>query len=264
MDFQGYRKSIDLYLDGELDSASILKFQEWLDNDPRCRELLEREENLRMKVREALSSEHAPDTLGAGIRRTLRKEEKGGAKRFFTGWRAAAAILLAVIIGGGFYFQQDQRDMKNIVNSSINSHRMYSQAGDLMDFQASDESGLIPKLQQRVEFAVTLPSLAQDDIAMVGGRICILIDRQSALAFYKKGPRRLSLFAVDQKDIRLPSWGGKNINDRMVYFHQSGGYRVAVWKDGECIYSLVAQLEERDMTRYLTTGFKRVIAPAND
>ena len=263
MDFEEFKRSVDLYLDGELDSASTLKFQEWVDTDPRCRALLEREERIRLRVREELSREIAPDTLRASVLRDLRRSDRSSVKTYFTGWRAAAAILLAVLIGGGFYFRYDSRDLVRIVEGSIRSHRIYSRAGDLLDFRAANERSLLPKLQERVRFAMALPSLTRNNLEMMGGRICLLIDRQAALTFYRKGNSRLSLFTVDQKNIRLPKLGGKEIDGRVVHFLESGNYRVAVWKDGECLYSLVAQLDERDLSKYLAAGFKQVVTRSN-
>ena len=55
MDFEAFKRSVNLYLDGELDSASTVKFQKWVETDPRCGAILEREEKLRLLIRETLS-----------------------------------------------------------------------------------------------------------------------------------------------------------------------------------------------------------------
>jgi anti-sigma factor RsiW len=260
MDYKEFKNSIDLYLDGELDPAATLKFQELADADPACRDLLDREEKLRLLVREELSAEQAPDMLRAKILRGIRREDRRQRRTYFTGWRAAAAILVAILIGGGAYLRYDQRDFSNIVTSSVNSHRIYAVSGEPAEYKASNERDLLPSLQRRVQFAMALPSLAQDDIRMEGGRICLLLDRKSALIFYRRANNRLSLFATDQRDIRLPNWGGKSIDGRVVHFQEAGDYRVAVWKDGQCVYSLVAKLDEGQLTKYLAAGFKEVVA----
>ncbi|MDP6086187.1 MAG: hypothetical protein QGF68_09110 [Nitrospinota bacterium] len=263
MDFEAFKRSVNLYLDGELDSASTVEFEKWVETDPRCGAILEREEKLRLLIREELSKDKAPDTLRAGVLRDIRRNDRASAKTHFTGWRAAAAVLLAVLIGGGFYFRYDNRDLTRIVEGSIRSHRIYSRGGDLIDFRAADERALLPKMQERVRFAMALPSLTRNDLEMVGGPVCVLIDRQAALTFYRKGDNRLSLFTLDKRNVRLPNWGGKEIDGRVVHFLESGNYRVAVWKDGKCVYSLVARLEERDLSKYLAAGFKEVVTRSN-
>ncbi len=263
MDFEAFKRSVNLYLDGELDSASAVEFRKWVETDPRCGAILEREEKLRLLVRETLSKDKAPDTLWAGILRDIRRSDRRSARGYVTGWRSAAAILLAVLIGGGFYFRYNNRDLTRIVEGSIRSHRIYSRANDLIDFRAADERALLPKMQERVRFAMALPSLTRNNLEMMGGRVCVLIDRQAALTFYRKGDNRLSLFTLDQRNVRLPNWGGKEIDGRVVHFLESGNYRVAVWKDGKCVYSLVARLDERDLGKYLAAGFKEVVTRSN-
>ena len=44
MDFEAFKRSVNLYLDGELDSASTVEFEKWVETDPRCGAILEREE----------------------------------------------------------------------------------------------------------------------------------------------------------------------------------------------------------------------------
>ncbi|MFQ5914301.1 MAG: anti-sigma factor family protein [Nitrospinota bacterium] len=259
MNYEEFKKSIDLYLDGELDASSALKFQELADTDPKCRDLLEREESFRLRVREELAKESAPELLRARIQRDIRRHDLRQAMGQFGGWRAAAAVLLAIFIGGAVYFQYDRRDLTRLVRSSVKSHRLYAQAADQPEFWADNERALLPLIQRRVQFEVAFPSLAQEDIQMVGGRISLLVDRKSALTFYRRGNNRLSLFTMDYRGIRLPRWGGKEIKGRMVYFLESGDHRVAVWKDGACVYSFVAQLNEGDMGKYLATSFREIV-----
>jgi len=261
MNYEEFKKSVDLYLDGELDAASALKFQEAVEADPRCRELLEREESLRLRVREELSKEAAPDILWARIRRDLQREDLRHRVASVRGWRAAAAVLLAIVIGGAVYFQYDRRDLSRLVESSIRTHQLFARAGESVEFPAVNERTLLPLIQKRVDFPLALPALVHNDIQMIGGRIGLVAERKSALTLYRKGDNPLSLFTLESRSVRLPRWGGKEINGRLVYFRDSGDFRVAVWKDGECAYSLVAPLREEDLTRYLAASFREIVRP---
>jgi len=259
MDYAEFKRSVDLYLDGELDSESTLRFQELLESEPKYRELVEREERLRLRVREELSQERASDMLRAKILRGIRREDRSRRTAYVTGWRAAAAVLLAVLIGGGFYLRYDRRDLSHLVQNSINSHQMYMTSGSPVEFVASNENALLPKLAERLRFAMALPSLSENNLEMKGGRICLLVNRKSALVFYQHGNQRISLFLISKHNIRLPTWGGREIEGRSVYFQESAGYEVAVWKDRDCIYTLVAQADENQLAAYLTTGFRGIV-----
>jgi anti-sigma factor RsiW len=259
MDYPEFKRSIDLYLDGELDSESTLKFQEMMESEPKYRDLVEREERLRLRVREELSQDRAPDLLRAKILRGIRREDRSHRMTYITGWRVAAAVLLAVLLGGGVYFQYDRQDLSHLVQNSVQSHELYTSSGSPVEFAANTENALLPKLKERMQFAMALPSLSQNNFKMKGGRICLLVNRKSALVFYQRGDERLSLFMISKKDIRLPAWGGREIQGRSVYFQESEGYRVAVWKDRDCIYSLVAQADENQLAKYLTAGLREVV-----
>lgn len=261
MDYTEFKKSIDLYLDGELDAPSSLKFQELVETDPKCRELLEREERLRSRVREELSRERAPERLRARVLKDIRREDLRQSLTSFSGWRAAAAVLLAVVIGGAVYLRYDQRELSRLMESSIRAHQLYAEVAKSTEFRADNERALLPLIQRSVEFRVAFPSLAQKDIKMLGGRITLLGDRKAALTFYARGNKRLSLFTLENRGVRLPGWGGKEINGRVVYFRESGGFRVAVWKDGECVYSAVGEITEGDLTKYLAAGFREIVRP---
>ena len=79
MDFEAFKRSVNLHLDGELDSASTVKFQKWVETDPRCGAILEREEKLRLLIRETLSKDKAPDPLRAGVLRDIRLSDRRSA-----------------------------------------------------------------------------------------------------------------------------------------------------------------------------------------
>ncbi len=262
MDFEEFKKSIDLYLDGELDTSTALKFQELVDTDSRCRELLEREERFRLLVREELSKDRASDTLRARVLKNIRRDDLRQRKTYVSGWRAAAAVLLAVLIGGGIYFQYDRRDLSRLVESSVKSHRIYSVVGEPAEYPAKDERTLLVWLQKRVPFPLVLPSLSGKDVEILGGRVWPLQNRQTALTFYRKGNNRLSLFTLDRRQVRLPRWGGKEIADQTVYLRGSGGYRVAVWQYERCVFALVGELPKGEFVRVLSNVFgSKVVRP---
>jgi hypothetical protein len=118
---------------------------------------------------------------------------------------------------------------------------MYAKEEDPAEFRAVREDLLLPQYQRRLHFEVALPPFTQLEARLLGGRLCLLKDQKAALTLYRMGGEPLSLFTIDRAGVSLPSWGGRRIGGRTVFFRQSQGYEVAVWEEGKCIYALVGK-----------------------
>jgi hypothetical protein len=87
-----------------------------------------------------------------------------------------------------------------------------------------------------------------------GARISNVTDRPAAYISYesqtdKQGvpARRIGLFVFDdaQRDVKAPPLPSVQVGSSL-------GYNVAVWREGEIVYELVTDLDEKDIRRMLT------------
>jgi anti-sigma factor RsiW len=106
-------------------------------------------------------------------------------------------------------------------------------------------------LSGKVDFAPRVPQLRK--VSLIGARLSNVSDRPAAYITYgDQGERRVSLFVFDAPDLELK--GGRRINDRQVLLSNQHGYNVVIWKDREIAYSLVSDLEEKDVLELVSAS----------
>ena len=239
-----------LYLDGEMDARTALSLQGHVEDCPTCGGILAREIDLREVIRDHLSSVTAPAPFKRAVQKALRRQREGWV-RFSRPWQVAAAIPILVLAVGAFV-RFERQDLRRIVKGSAISHQLYGTEEDPLEFWAVKEDLLLPQYEKRLPFEVALPTFTETGAQLVGGRLCLLNDQQGAHTLYQRGTGRLSLFTIDQKGARLPTWGGKKIGGRTVFFEESQGNQVAIWEERNFLYTVVG----KDLKPFLTKALR--------
>lgn len=236
------------YLDGELESEDRADVEQHLLDCPRCRTEADAQRSYRKVVRhagKALSarSPAAPDRLRQNIRATLAREEVAIRRR---SWRsllvwptlaaaAAAGVVLLVRADAG------RSRAATIVAAAIANHQRE------LPLEVTDSQ--LPQIQSwfkgKVDFPPTrIPQLRRVDL--IGARLSHLSDREAAyVAYGTPTRRRVSLFVFDAPDLNVT--GGHKVANHEVMLANQHGYNVALWKDREIAYSLVSDLDEKDI-----------------
>ena len=239
-----------LYLDGEMDARTALSLQGHVEDCPACAGILTREIDLREVIRDHLGSVAAPAPFKRSVQKALRRQREGWVG-FSRPWQVAAAIPILVLVVGTFVLFERQ-DLRRIVKSSAMSHQLYGTKEDPPEFRAAKEDVLLPQYEKRLPFEVALPTFTKSEAQLVGGRLCLLNDHECAHTLYQRGTGRLSLFTIDRKGTRLPTWGGKKIGGRTVFFEESRGNQVAIWQEGNFLYTVVG----KDLKPFLTKALR--------
>lgn len=251
MDCREAQGLFSLFLDGELDARTALSLQGHVEGCPACGGVLAEEADLREAVRDRLRATSAPPRLRRSIRKALLREGGGWAWLVTSRpWQVAAAVAL-LLLAGGLFSRYDGRDLRGIVEGAALSHQMYAKEEDPAEFRAVREDLLLPQYQRRLPFELALPPFTQVEARLLGGRLSLLMGQKAAFTLYRMGAEPLSLFTVDRAGVRLPSFGGRPIAGRTVFFGEDRGYEVAVWEEGKCIYALVG----RELLPFLSKAF---------
>lgn len=247
------------YVDGEFESADRAEFEAHLAQCPACRARVQAEQAFREKLR-AAAAVRAPAALRARVELGIRRERRWATARKLL--RPEVVAALAACAGFVAYFS-GRHFLEPMVKDSVTNH-----AHNLPIEVTGDDQKIQHWFAGKVDFNVQLPHLG--NLRVAGARLSHVSDRNAAYVVYR-GPmaHRVSLFVFD--DPRAPlemglSGRARRINDRDVLLANERGYNVAMWRDNEIVYSLVSDLDERDIVQLLSArspppAREQVVAP---
>lgn len=260
MDCAELARSAEALLDGEFDEREAAEAAAHLSSCEACRrkvEALERDRSaVREKLRAALgpASEHgrAPDSLRVRVREALERERRPWWRRALApvplaaGAACAAGALLVLSMQPGGDPLADEVALRHMRNLPL----------EVTAASAGPEA--IPSwFRGKVDFSPRPPELRRAGATLVGGRLSHIRDRTAAYMRYELPRGQAGLFIFEDPERRLGlsgrevSLGGASI--RVINAH---GYNVVVWRENEVVYSLVSDLDERDLVRLVQAGLQ--------
>jgi hypothetical protein len=126
-----------------------------------------------------------------------------------------------------------------------------------LDYAASDVGSLQQWLSTRLDFGVRVPRFEQR-AQVQGVRLSSVHARPAAMVTYAvtQDGRRVSLLIVDDPE---PQLGGRarQIDGRDVYIARARGFNVASWRRDDVVYSLISDLDERDVLQLVQSAEQR-------
>jgi anti-sigma factor RsiW len=108
--------------------------------------------------------------------------------------------------------------------------------------------------QGKVDFRVRAPRFNSPQAArLVGARLANVRDRQAAYLVYGgDDPARRTTLLVFPGELALPDGRRTTVGNREVVMANERGYNVALWQNRGIVYSLVSDLDERDMLQLVS------------
>jgi len=248
MDCKELERSIDAYLDGEFDARERAEADAHLAACPPCRARAEAQgrmrEAVRARLREAMSppaaAGQAPPALRARIVEAI-------ARRRRPLWRRALAPIpvatLAACAAGALLVLATHGADDALAEEAARSHH---RALPLEILSASVGEASIPAwFADKLDFKPSPPRFRADGVRLVGARLDHLREWPAAYMRYELPRGNGGLFIVDDPQRRFGAAGREvKVGSRVVHLAASRGYNVAVWRDGEIVYSLVSDLDE--------------------
>jgi anti-sigma factor RsiW len=253
MDCSELARSGEALLDGEFDERERAEAAAHLAACEACRRQIQALERTRSAIREKLraalgpESPHgrAPAALRARIHQALDRERQPWWRRALAplplsaAAACAAGALLVLHVNGG---------ADPLVDESVSRH---TRGLPLEVMSGSMGPDAVPGwFKGKVDFNARPPDLGRAGLHMVGGRISHIQDRPAAYVRYEQPSGHLGLFIVDDPGRRFGSAGRVvQMGGATVRMVNARGYNVAVWRHDEIVYSLVSDLDERDLER---------------
>lgn len=248
MDCSELERSLDAYLDGELDAADRAEAGAHLAGCPRCRGAFEARgrvrEALRSKLREAMGGHaragRAPDALRARIGEALAREKRSPLRLLL---RPLPIASLAACAAGALLVLATHGGDALLVEEAV---RLHHRALPL----EVDASAMPGWFTGKLDFQPRAPDFHADGVKVEGARLSNLREWPAAYIRYRLPRGQAGLFIVDDPGGRFEAPGREvQVGPAVVRVVNARGYNVAVWRRDEIVYSLVSELDEADLVQ---------------
>jgi anti-sigma factor RsiW len=249
MDCSDIERSLDAWVDGELDAREEAEAQRHVSVCEACRALADEARVLRRavraKLREAMgpSVTPAPDELRQRIRLALVRERRPWWRRVVAPLplAAAAACALGVVAVLATHSGSDAladeavakhtRDLPlEVTAASVGPERIASWFAGKLDFNAAP------------------PRFPAGEVRLVGARLSHIQDRPAAYVRYEAPRGRIGLFILEDPQRRFGAVGrAVQVGPATVRLLNARGFNVVVWRHDQLVYSMVSDLDEDDL-----------------
>lgn len=230
---------LNAYLDGELASLDVARFEERLAVDAALAAELE----ARRGLREALRSGLAEDVPSGDLRCRIMAEVSPPALGQNRSRRALAASFLigAVLAGAASFGVMHDRNREDVAGQIVSAHIRALMAPQPTDVLSSDRHTVKPWFAGKLAFAPKVVELAAQGFPLAGARIDVVGLEPVASLVYSTGKHLISV-------MELPNAGARVVP---VESHFERGYLALSWSDGEVTYWAVSDAGAEELGSFV-------------
>jgi anti-sigma factor RsiW len=272
------RRYSDAYVDGELDPATQLDFEQHLAVCAGCQEEVAFARQMKAHVRDALSNTRAPAHLHDLVRARLDEVDARGATATapareplvrIVPMRLKHAIPLAaaavVLMTASFVFSSrgavtegaDARQAATVSSVPIFEDVVRVHTNDLpADVAGGQPQEVTRWFRNKVSFPVRPAEFERRDAKLLGARLSNVRDRRAAALFYDVGGSRVTVVVFDQDRQRHldQSLRRAHLLGREVRYQQVNGYVVPVREQAGLTYAFTGDLDRHSLLRLAATA----------
>jgi anti-sigma factor (TIGR02949 family) len=250
----GVAQFIDLYLDGEFGERERMEFEAHLGECESCRRKVKMQGQWRSAIRQAAPREPVPAALRSRISQQLALETHGPSRRRRLQKLAVQLIPygMAAVVASSFLLSRI--DWSPISADVIAKHQRN------LPIEISGGNDQVRRwYADKVDFPVHLPSFAKTSqtVALRGGRLTNVRDRQAAYLVYDVDGNKVSVFIFDPGKLILEARRKQLIGNREVYFDDERGYHVALYRDEGVGYAIASDLGQEQMMKLVSAAVSR-------
>jgi anti-sigma factor (TIGR02949 family) len=257
MDCGELQRSLDAFLDGEFHQRERDEVSRHLEGCPACQHLVDRESRARGLLRARLREAMGPGTPAGTAPGELRQRIRASLARERRPWRLVLSPVplaaVAACAAGALVVLWSHGGSDPLIEEAVRKH-----ARDLpleMNAAAMAPEAIPGMLASMLDFNARPPHFQAQGLRLVGARLSHLRDRPAAYMRYELPQGQVGLFILDDPDRSIGESGRTvQLGPGTVRVMNSRGYNVAVWRRNEIVYSLVSDLDERDLVRLVETA----------
>ena len=222
---------LNAYIDGELDPAHVLEFEQRLAADPALAAEQARLVALRGAIRERVPRERASPQLRRRVTALARPQPAPG-------WRAlAASVAVAFVAGSAATFVAlgpRGQGPAPVASQLVASHMRSLMARQPFDIASSDRHAVKPWFNGKLPESPRVVDLASQGFPLVGGRIDVIGLTPVPTLVYR---HRLHVISLTALPARLGATPPRAID----------GYNIVDWTDGDITYWAVSDVSAPDL-----------------
>jgi anti-sigma factor RsiW len=225
-------------LDGELDAAGMLDFENRLAGNASLAADYGRLKTLREVMRRELVKPVAPQALRD---RVARMAAPPVAARVAAPWRAmAASAILAAGLGSASTWLALRPSLQDthLADTLITDHKRGLLSGQPFDVASSDRHTVKPWFATRFALAPKVVDLAPQGFPLAGGRIDVIGGVPAPVLIYRHNEHFISLTAV-------PAQGSPPPQAFVI-----DGYSVQVWRGGGTEYWAISDVDPAELSKF--------------
>lgn len=236
------RRSLDAYVDDELDLPRRLQMNEHVQRCGTCQKEVKEMSKFKTLVRSNMPAYEAPPELRSKICATLRKESKPRHKWIFTSGRELAYA--AVFVASGCvisltWLSLAPRKENQLVIDAISNHARSLMVSHLIDCASSDPHTVRPWFNGKLDYSPPVPDLAQAGYPLRGGRIDMLDHRPVAAIVYEHGNHIINLFVWPAGERKLE-----------IELQSQRGYHFYAWNISEFNFFCISDVNGPDLEAF--------------
>ena len=242
MNCEEARKSLDAFLDGELEPTRQLGMETHLAECAACQDAAERIANCASIVRMNMPAYKAPPDLKSKVRAALRKEDKRSFKWFTEHGRQlayAAALVVLICALVGTWFSVSPNADKRLVAEAISNHARSLMVSHLVDFASGDQHTLRPWFNGKLDYSPPVPDLTAAGYILIGGRVDILEQRPVGAIVYQHGKDLINLFVWPATDREID-----------LDVQSERGYRFCGWNKARLNFFCISATSAADLETF--------------
>jgi anti-sigma factor RsiW len=231
-------------LDGELDAANAVQFEEHLKTCSDCAAEYERQRALRSALRRPEIAYRAPDALREQLTRKLDEAAPAAPRQLrrrslrASWWVSGVSLALAASLA--LFVLLPQTGESPIERQIIDSHVRSLLADHLTDIPSSDHHTVKPWFNGKIGVAPEAADLAQEGFPLAGGRLDYIDHRVVAAVVYRRGGHVINLFV----------WPSPDAKDSPPQASSYQGYNLLHWVDAGTTFWAVSDTSMADLDEF--------------
>jgi anti-sigma factor RsiW len=228
-------------LDGELDAADMLDFENRLAGNDSLAAAYGCLKTLREVMRRELVKPVAPQALRDRIAGMAAPSIAPRAARAAPPWQAmAASAILAAGLGSASTWVALRASIQdtNLTGALLAEHKRGLLSGQPFDVASSDRHTVKPWFATRFALAPKVVDLAAQGFPLAGGRIDVIAGAPAPVLIYRHNEHFISLAA-------LPAQAAPPPQALVIE-----GYSVQVWRDGGTDYWAISDIDPAELSKF--------------
>jgi anti-sigma factor RsiW len=231
MECQESQNLMSAYVDDELDSSSMVQVAAHLADCPVCTNAWEHLLSFRRASKTHGTRFSAPSLLAQRIKNLLRKEKQraGRGTRIPRAW-----IYFGIATAASVAIDQDV----------VASHFRSLLANHLADVESSDQHTVKPWFTGKVDLSPPVHDLAEEGVALIGGRLDYINERPVAAMAYRHRQHVLNVYV----------WPDKSHSIGPMQITSKQGYQLIHWTQYGMNYWVISDMNAQELM-----GFARLL-----